>query len=127
MRELDYVVLDLDSESKETCDFCSNFYGEDNKSVRQIISRIKESGEYVSDDVVCEECEAKYWNNQIPKCERCGRLQTKLDIDLLCRCIRRKENLEEKSLPRLPHQRESMPAFYERQINSLQEQLNEAE
>src|SRR5436853_2081332 len=98
MRELDYVVLDLDSESKETCDFCSNFYGKDNKSVCQIISRVKDSSEYVSDDVICEECEAKYWNNQIPKCERCGRLQTKLDIDLLCRCIRRKENLEEKSL-----------------------------
>ncbi|KAG9293825.1 hypothetical protein G9A89_019163 [Geosiphon pyriformis] len=124
MRELDFVVLDLDSESKETCDFCSKFYGEDNKSVRQIISRVKDSGEYVSDDVVCEECEAKYWNDQIPKCERCGRLQTKLDVDLFCRCIRRKENLEEKQLPRLPHQRER---FYERQKQEVLDKIKQQE
>jgi len=60
MRELDYVVLDLDSESKKTCDFCSNFYGEDRKSVKQIVSRVKANGKYVSDDVVCDECETKY-------------------------------------------------------------------
>ena len=35
--------------------------------------------------------------------------------------------MEENQLPHLLHQGESMPAFYEWQISSLQEQLNEAE
>ena len=83
MRELDYVVLDLDSESKETCDFCSNFYGE------MLLGKW-----WVCFRWCC------LWgvprNNLIPKCERYRRLQTKLDIDLLYHYIRHKENLEEK-------------------------------
>jgi len=39
----------------------------------------------------------------------------------LCRCISNNENLEEKELPVLPQERR-MDAFYERQINSLQEE-----
>jgi len=62
----------------------------------------------------------------LPKCSNCGRLQTKSNIDIqsgkyVCRCIRRKENLEEKELPILPHERRPN-AFYERQINGLQEE-----
>jgi hypothetical protein len=56
-------------------------------------------------------------------------LQTKLDFDIVtgknvCYCIRNNEDLE---LPLLPHEEISQSTFYERQINSLQEQLNETE
>ena len=66
MRELDYVVLDLDSECKETCDFCSNFYSEDDKFVHQIVSHIKDSGEYVSGlqgvwNKILEQSDTKMW------------------------------------------------------------------
>ncbi len=45
----------------------------------------------------------------------------------VCYCIRNNEDLEEKELPLLPHEEISQSTFYERQINSLQEQLNETE
>ena len=56
--------------------------------------------------MVCERCEEKYWNNKLLKCNRCGRLQTKLDFDIfigknVCYCIRNNEDLEEKELPLL--------------------------
>ena len=132
MREWDYTVLELEEWNKKTCDFCSNLFGEDNKSVRQIRSRTKVTGEWISDDVVCKRCEEKYWNDELSKCNRCGRLQTKLDFDIVtgknvCYCIRNNEDLEEKELPLLPHEEISQSTFYERQINSLQEQLNETE
>src|SRR6266487_6999334 len=71
-------------------------------------------------------------NDELLKCNKCGRLQTKLDFDIVtgknvCYCIRNNEDLEEKELPLLPHEEISQSAFYERQINSLQEQLNETE
>ena len=121
MRELDYTLLELQKWNKKTCDFCSNLFGESNKSVCQIVSRSKISGELIETDVACEDCK-KYLNNQIPKCERCGRLQTELDIDVIngrwiCACIRRKEDLEEKELPLLPNEEISQSVFYERQIN----------
>jgi len=55
-----------------------------------------------------------------------------LDFDFfsgknICYCIRNNENLEEKELPSLPHERENMTAFYERQINDLREQLTTTE
>jgi hypothetical protein len=73
----------------------------------------------IESDKTCEECKEKFENDKLPKCS-CGRLKTRYTCDC-------KEEEQEKELPRLPHQRESMPAFYERQINSLQEQLNNAE
>jgi len=132
MRELEYTVLELEKESKKTCDFCSKFENKNNKSVHQIRSRSKVTGEWISDDMVCERCEEKYWDNELSKCNRCGRLQTKLDFDIVngknvCYCIRNNEDLEEKELPLLPHEEISLSTFYERQINSLQEQLNETE
>ena len=132
MRELEYTVLELEKESKKTCDFCSKFENKNNKSVHQIRSRTKVTGEWISDDMVCERCEEKYWDNELSKCNRCGRLQTKLDFDIVngknvCYCIRNNEDLEEKELPLLPHKEISQSTFYERQINSLQEQLNETE
>ena len=132
MRELEYTVLELEKESKKTCDFCSKFENKNNKSVHQIRSRSKVTGEWISDDMVCERCEEKYWDDELSKCNRCGRLQTKLDCDIVngknvCYCIRNNEDLEEKELPLLPHEEISQSTFYERQINSLQEQLNETE
>ena len=132
MRELKYTVLELEKESKKTCDFCSKFENKNNKSVHQIRSRSKVTGEWISDDMVCERCEEKYWDDELSKCNRCGRLQTKLDFDIVngknvCYCIRNNEDLEEKELPLLPHEEISQSTFYERQINSLQEQLNETE
>ena len=127
MRELVYTLLELQKEFRNTtCDFCSG-YGKDNKSVKQIRSRIKVNDEYVGVNVVCEDCKEKFESDELPKCQRCGRLQTTLDIDAGCRCIRRKENLEEKELPNLPNERESTFAYYERQINTLQEELTAAE
>ena len=132
MRELEYTVLELEKESKKTCDFCSKLENRNNKSVHQIREYSKVTGEWISDDVVCERCEEKYWNDELLKCNRCGRLQTKLDFDIVtgknvCYCIRNNEDLEEKELPLLPHEEISQSTFYERQINSLQEQLNETE
>ena len=127
MRELVYTLLELQKEFRNTtCDFCSG-YGKDNKSVKQIRSRIKVNGEYVGVNVVCEDCKEKFENDMLPKCQRCGRLQTTLDIDAGCRCFRRKENLEEKELPNLPNERESTFTYYERQINTLREELITAE
>jgi len=132
MRELEYTVLELEKESKKTCDFCSKLENRNNKSVHQIRARSKVTGEWISDDVVCERCKEKYWNDELSKCNRCGRLQTKLDFDIVngknvCYCIRNNEDLEEKELPLLPHEEISQSTFYERQINSLQGQLNETE
>ena len=132
MRELEYTVLELEKESKKTCDFCSKFENKNNKSVHQIRSFSKVTGEWISDDMICERCEEKYWDDELSKCNRCGRLQTKLDFDIVngknvCYCIRNNEDLEEKELPLLPHEEISQSTFYERQINSLQEQLNETE
>jgi hypothetical protein len=127
MRELTYTLLELQKEFRNTtCDFCSS-YGKDNKSVNQIRSRVKVSDKYVGVNVVCEKCKEKFENDELPKCARCGRLQTTLDIDSGCRCIRRKENIEEKELPNLPHERENTFAFYERQIKGLQEELTSTE
>jgi DNA repair exonuclease SbcCD ATPase subunit len=127
MRELVYTLLELQKEFRNTtCDFCSG-YGKDNKSVKQIRSHIKVNDEYVGVNVVCEDYKEKFESDELPKCQRCGRLQTILDINAGCYYIRRKENLEEKELPNLPNERESTFAYYERQINTLQEELTAAE
>jgi hypothetical protein len=128
MRELDYVILELEEWCSVglTCDFCSSSENRGNREVVcQIRTRSKLNGELVANDFACESC--KYRLEELPKCEKCGRLKTKSDIDFnsgkyVCECEK-----EEKELPNLPHERESMSAFYERQINSLQEQLNTAE
>ena len=67
MRELEYTVLELEKKSKQTCDFCSKLENRNNVSVCQIRSRTKITGEWVSDDVVCERCEEKYWKWWIVK------------------------------------------------------------
>src|SRR5688572_4615629 len=83
MRELTYTLLDLERTNQKTCDFCSNLYGEDNKSVNQIVACIKTNGKYVADDVVCESCKEKFENDELEKCDKCGRLQTRHYLDVL--------------------------------------------
>ena len=132
MRELDYVVLDLEewcSNSDLTCDFCSSFENKgDRKIVCQIRTRSKLTGELIANDFVCKSCKERI--GELPTCKRCGRLLTKSRYrngKYVCRCIEYNENIEEKELPSLPHERESMATFYEKQINGLQEELNTAE
>jgi len=74
MRELEYTVLELEKESKKTYDFCSKLENRNNESVHQIRSRTKVNGKWIADDMVCERCEEKYWNDELLKCNRCGRL-----------------------------------------------------
>jgi hypothetical protein len=83
----------------------------------------------VENDYACESCKEKFENNEIPKCERCGRLKTKSNIDFssgeyICECIKDNEDLEEKELPVLPHE-ERASTRYERQINDLREKERE--
>jgi len=73
----------------------------------------------VENDEACEDCKEKFENDELPKCN-CGKLKTRYTCD--CR-----EEGSKKELPLLPHQKGGMVLFYETQINSLQEQLNEAE
>ena len=132
MRKLLYTILELEVWNQgATCRFCSNLYGEDNKAICQIRTRSKVTHSIVANNYACENCKEKFENDEPPKCEWCGRLQTKLDIDTssgkyICDCIRYNENIEEKELPVLPHE-ERASTRYEKQINSLQEQLNNAE
>ena len=97
MRKLKHVLLELQEESKRTCDFCSNRYGKDNKSVNQIRTRYEINNELVATDVVCEDCKEKFLNDELPKCDKCGRLQTKTDLDFfsgkyICDCEEKKES-----------------------------------
>ena len=57
----------------------------------------------IESDKTCEECKEKFENDKLPKCS-CGRLKTRYTCDC-------KEESQEKEFPRLPQQRESMPAF----------------
>ena len=128
MRELLYTILELEEWNKKTCDFCSSLFGNSNKAVCQIRTRSKLTDKIIENDVACESCKEKFENDELLKCERCGKLQTKLEKNIrsngyTCNCP---EESQEKELPVLPHERRPN-AFYERQINSLQEQLNEAE
>lgn len=130
MKELLYTILDLERWNlNSTCDFCSNLETRDNKAVCQIRTRSKLTEKLVANNCACESCKEKFENDELPKCGECGRLQNKSRIfngKFICRCVEYKENTKEKELPILPHERRQA-TFYERQINSLQEQLNEAE
>jgi predicted RNase H-like nuclease (RuvC/YqgF family) len=125
MRELTYTVLELEEwNSIASCYFCSNF---GNKAVCQIRTRSKKTDKIIANSCACQECKEKFENNEIPKCNRCGRLEIKANIlygKHLCDCVRYKEDIDEKELPALPHERREA-AFYERQINSLREEKNQ--
>ena len=105
MRKLFYTILELEIWNQgATCRFCSNLYDEHSKAVCQIRTRSKVTHSIVANNYACENCKEKFENDELPKCERCGRLQTKLDIDAsngkyICDCIRYNENIEEKELP----------------------------
>jgi len=133
VKELLYTVLELEEWHREIenlpCEFCTVLFSNRNKAVCQIRTRSKITHKIVESDFVCQECKEKFENDQIPKCERCGRLRTKSDTDVItgeyvCRCIKRKENTEEKELPVLPHE-EREATFYERQINALREEKDQ--
>src|SRR2546422_266474 len=87
--------------------------------------RISVTSKLVDNDYACQECKERFENGELPKCDKCGRLQTDTNIDIhsnkyICDCVKYKEEIEreeEKELPSLP----GTFAFYERQINSLQE------
>lgn len=119
MRELLHTVLELEEWNKNsTCCFCFN------KSVCQIRTRSKVTHKIIANNEACEICKEKFENEELAKCKRCGRLRNRHSS--VCRCISNNENIEEKELPVLPHE-ERESTFYERQINSLQEQLNNTE
>lgn len=76
MRELLYTVLELDEWNKDTtCDFCRNF----NKS--QIRTRNKVSHRIVDNACACKECKE---NDELPKCEKCGELKTRMSFHYNC-------------------------------------------
>ena len=81
MRELDYIVLELEGWNKKTCDFYSNPFGDDNRAICQIRTHSKLTDELVANDVACEECRDRL--NELPKCSNCGRFFTKADRDIL--------------------------------------------
>ena len=135
MKELLYTILELEEWHKDIdnlpCEFCTIRFGNKNKVICQIRTRSKETHKIVENDFACQECKEKFENNQIPKCDKCGRLRTKSDTEVItgkyvCRCIKWKEDTLEKELPVLPHE-ERESTFYEIQINDLRGKLNTAE
>lgn len=129
-KELDYLVLDLEEWCSKgvRCSFCTTLYSDDDMAICQIRTRSKLTDEIVANDRACENCKNKL--NELPKCDNCGRLKTKLGFDLrngkyTCDC-EEEEGEQEKELPVLPPERRQT-AFYERQINGLREELTTAE
>ena len=119
MRELLHTVLELEEWNKNsTCCFCFN------KSICQIRTRSKVTHKIIANNEACEICKEKFENDELAKCKRCGRLRNRHSS--VCRCISNNENIEEKELPVLPHE-ERESTFYERQINSLREELTATE
>jgi len=124
MRELIHAILELEEwNSDSICYFCSTL----NKAVCQIRTRSKKTDKIIANACACENCKEKFENNQLPKCERCGRLKIQVNFlhgRYVCDCVKNKEDTNEKELPALPHERRPN-AFYERQINALQEEKNQ--
>lgn len=119
MRELLHTVLELEEWNKNsTCYFCFN------KSVCQVRTRSKITHQIVANNMACENCKEKFENNELPKCERCGRFRNRHSF--VCRCISNNEDVNKKELPALPSE-EREATFYERQINNLREQLTTTE
>jgi DNA repair exonuclease SbcCD ATPase subunit len=123
--ELIYTILELEEWNLGSiCCFCPGL----NESICQIRTRNKITHRIVENDYACESCREKFENDELPKCEDCGRLKTQLNINSLsgkyiCNCLRNNES-KEKSLPILPHE-ERASTRYERQINGLQEEKNQ--
>ena len=86
----------------------------------QIRTRNKINQKIVDNACACEGCKENFESGELPKCERCGELKTRMSFHYNC------SESNEKELPSLPSEERSSTK-YERQINSLQEQLNSAE
>ena len=91
MKELRYTLLDLPWEYRSrTCDFCSN-YSKNNGCANLIKTRHEMTNKLIAADVICKSCKEKFENDELPKCAKCGKLQTKTDLDLfsgtyVCNC-----------------------------------------
>ena len=95
------------------------------EAVCQIRIRSKVTDRIVQNSKACERCKGKFENNELSKCNNCGRLERQTEFDYgigrwICYCIRNNE-IQEKELPALPHERREV-TFYEKQINSLREE-----
>jgi len=91
MKELLYTVLDLDEWNEGTsCDFCPDF-NRRNKAVCQIRTRNKISQRIVDNACACEECKENFENDELPKCERCGELKTRMSFHYNCHGSNEKE------------------------------------
>jgi hypothetical protein len=129
MKDLIYTLLDLEEWCiGSVCDFCFGL----NKASYQIKTRDQITNKMLANDFICENCKVRFENDEILKCSNCGRLRIQSDIEypsnkIICRCVKRKENTDEKKLPLLPHQSGGITLFYETQINNLREELTNAE
>ena len=126
MKGLLYTVLELEEwcSGKMPCSFCpTNLFGEKNKIVCQIRTRSEVSHRIVENYFACKNCKEKFLNEELSKCERCGRLKTNSNVDFfsgkyVCEC---EKETKEKELLVLPHE-EREATFYEWQINALREE-----
>src|SRR5215213_8558746 len=99
--ELIYTILELEEwcSNGARCSFCTTLFSDEDIAVCQIRTRSKVTNKMVANDFACQKCKEKFESNELPKCERCGRLKSKSDTDVItgeyvCRCIKRKEELE---------------------------------
>ena len=130
MKDLIYTLLELEDWCSDgsVCDFCFGL----KKASYQVKTRNQITNKILANDFICENCKVRFENDELPKCNKCGRLRIQSDIEyptskVVCHCVKRKENTEEKKLPLLPHQNGGMALFYEQQINGLQEKERQLE
>lgn len=131
MRELLYTILELEEWcSKDSrCAFCTTLYSDEDIAVCQIRTRSEVTEKIIANNYACENCKEKFENGELPKCDRCGRLQTRarfLDGKYVCRCVEYEGDTQQEELPTISSERRQT-AFYERQINELRGKLVTAE
>src|SRR5215813_11800026 len=82
------------------CSFCVSFKEED-KTVCQIRTRSEVSHKIIENNFACQNCKEKFENDELSKCEKCGRLKTNSNFDFFtgkytCNCEKKER---EKELP----------------------------
>ena len=100
MKNLTHTLLELEDWCSDgsVCDFCFGL----NKASYQIKTRSQFTNKILANDFICENCKVKFENDELPKCNKCGRLRIQSDVEyptnkIVCRCVKRKENTEEKN------------------------------